>query len=477
MSMTSPADVLLGVQRPRVALVPPRVESAGAEAVDLALAAGLVLDPWQAWVLEQALGEREDGMWSAFEVALIVSRQNGKGSVLEALELAGLFLFGEKLILHSAHEFKTAREAFLRICALIENTDDLRKRCKKPRTSHGEEGVELLNGNRLNFVARSTGSGRGFTGDRIILDEAYKLSADAMAALLPTMSAKSMTGNPQIWYTSSAGMVSSTHLQSLRRRALQGESKRLAYLEWSAPPEARDDPGNREYWALANPALNVRISSEFVESELEALPTDEFCRERLGLFDDDGSEGNGIPGWQRVVADDVCPGARVAFGLDVNPERTLVSLGVSDGSNCELVEPRPTIANVVEMVAAAAKAQRAPVGVDMTGPAAVFADDLEARGVAVERFTGAKFAQACAAFYDAVVEERVRVKRHPAVDGAVAGARRQVSGDTWKWARRSSSVDISPLVAVTIAARLAAQTVVAPRVVNLADLLDDDDWS
>lgn len=95
-----------GHQIPRVTCWPQHVTSAGHEAVDLAASAGLILDPWQAFVLEHALGERGDGQWAAFEVGLVVPRQNGKGSVLEARELAGLFLFGEELILHSAHEFQ-----------------------------------------------------------------------------------------------------------------------------------------------------------------------------------------------------------------------------------------------------------------------------------------------------------------------------------------------------------------------------------
>ena len=33
-------------------------------------------------------------------MGLICSRQNGKGALLEARELAGLFLLGEELILH-----------------------------------------------------------------------------------------------------------------------------------------------------------------------------------------------------------------------------------------------------------------------------------------------------------------------------------------------------------------------------------------
>lgn len=96
---------LLGHQEPRYLSHPKYVSSSGQEAVELAARAGLFLDPWQECVLKHALGERADNTWSSYEVAMVVSRQNGKGAILEARELAGLYLFGEELILHSAHEF------------------------------------------------------------------------------------------------------------------------------------------------------------------------------------------------------------------------------------------------------------------------------------------------------------------------------------------------------------------------------------
>ena len=106
--MTSQQNELLGSQVPTHLVVPPSaVSSAGAEAVELAALAGLFLDPWQELVLQSALSERADGKWAALEVGLVVPRQNGKGSILEARELAGMFLLGEELILHSAHVFKT----------------------------------------------------------------------------------------------------------------------------------------------------------------------------------------------------------------------------------------------------------------------------------------------------------------------------------------------------------------------------------
>src|SRR5262245_23737747 len=106
----------MGVQTPRLFTAPPTfLSSAGREAADLAAHAGLELFPWQQHVLDVGLRERADGNWSAFEVAVNVPRQNGKGGIIEARELAGLFLLKERLIIHSAHEFKTSRVAFQRI--------------------------------------------------------------------------------------------------------------------------------------------------------------------------------------------------------------------------------------------------------------------------------------------------------------------------------------------------------------------------
>jgi hypothetical protein len=59
--------------------------------------------------------------------------------------------------------------------------------------------------------------------------------------------------------------------------------------------------------------------------------------------------------------------------------------------------------------------------------------------------------KACGMFFDDVAEARLRVKRDRRLDTAVASAARRFVGDAWKWVRRDSSVDITPLVAATVA--------------------------
>ena len=167
--MSSPVVARIGSQTPRLEHCPPFFTTAGDDAIDLAAVAGLVLDPWQQHVLRGALGERQDGRWTAFRACLVVPRQNGKNALLEARELAGLFLFGERMIMHTAHEYKTARESMLsmmtrvRGCELVEHVagfdqtdfdEDEGRRLSGLKTGNAP-GITLKNGNRLTYAARN----------------------------------------------------------------------------------------------------------------------------------------------------------------------------------------------------------------------------------------------------------------------------------------------------------------------------------
>jgi len=437
----------------------------------LARSVGLWLDPWQALVLDHALGERPDGKWSAFETCVVVPRQNGKGAILEARELAGLFLFGEQLILHSAHEFKTAQEAFRRIMSWIEGKDWMRNRVLRVRTSHGEEGIELhppatvitgssskrvsgvSNGARLRFVARSTGSGRGFSGDVVILDEAYNLGGEAMAALLPTLSARE---NPQIWYTSSAGMESSEQLLRVHERGVAGNSPRLAYFEWSADPSL--DLDDRTAWAQANPALGYRIQEEFIEAERAALPNMEFARERLGYWPSEKTRGViPIQAWNALVDAGSKALDPVVFAAAAAPDHgrgSIAAVGArSDGNvHVELVDNREgthwMLSRLVEL-----NASHRPRGIvlDPASGSGALIPGLQQAGIEPVLVTGRGFAQACGLFYDAVMEAKsLRHVNQPGLNSALSQVTKRPSGDAWVFDRRNLTGDITPVDAVVL---------------------------
>lgn len=463
-----------GWQEPPIQTAPPSASSAGQEAIDLAARAGLTLDPWQQHVLRVGMGEAQDGSWSAFEVAVNVPRQNGKGGVIEARELWGLFIGGEQLILHSAHEFKTAKNAFKRIEKLIRGCPDLHKRVKAYRYTVGEESIELHSGQILRFIARSKGSGRGFTGDCNILDEDMILGDEAMDALLPTMAA---VENPQIWYLGSAGIgAPSVQLSRLRGRALAaieaGEpDESLAYFEWSCdlhvdecPKDctAHDDAASDEAVLKANPAVGFRLTLAKVRNERSTLSAGGYARERLGVGDYPAVTAEtwqviGEDAWRALADGDSQPADPVCFAIDVTPDRTHASICVAGANgtavHVEVVDNRPGTGWVVERAKDLHErwSPRCWV-VDAGSPAGSLIDDLEAElGVEVVKPKVREIAQATGQFYDAVAAgELVHLDQAPLAT-ALAGARKRDLGEAWAWARRGEGVDISPLVAVTLA--------------------------
>lgn len=463
-----PADVK-GVQTPRVFTAPPYHYSAGQEAVELAAAVGLHLDPWQQHVLKHGLGEREDGKWSAFEVVVNVPRQNGKGGIIEARELAGMFLFNEKLIIHSSHEFKTTKEAMRRLVGLIENSDMLRRRVKHIRTTTGQEAIELRDGRRICFLARSKGAGRGFTADCVILDEAMILGDAEMSAIGPTQAA---VPNPQRWYLGSAGIGDqSVQLGRLRRLALEGTAPALAYNEWSISPHAdeclpgcteHDDVDSPESWAKANPAMGIRVSQSFIANERMSMATQAFATERLGVgvYPSEGGDGWKViaeDAWRALTDPSSEPSDPVVFSIDATPERSHAAIGVAGASgeqtHIEVVDHRPgikwVVARVVELVE---RWEAGPVIVDEGGPAGSLIPDLVAAGVEVRSPKVREIAQACGQLYDAVTEQTVVHLDQANLAVSLAGAEQRPLGDAWAWARKSENVDISPLMAVTLAA-------------------------
>jgi hypothetical protein len=93
------------------------------------------------------------------------------------------------------------------------------------------------------------------------------------------------------------------------------------------------------------------------------------------------------------------------------------------------------------------------VVVDDTGPAGSLIAPLEAAGVEVTKPTLREATQAAGQFVEAVTDSKsLRHLGQPPLDAALAGARKREISDAWLWARKGLSVDISPLVACTLAA-------------------------
>lgn len=462
-----------------MATLPEAVSSAAPEFIGLAASAGLILDPWQEYVLTHGLGERADGSWAAFKSSVWVPRQNGKGAIIEALELGWLFLTRERLVLHSAHEYKTAQEAFLRIRELVQSTPDLDRRVNRYWQANGEQGIELTRsagGGRLRFIARSSGSGRGFSGDKNIMDEAQELNGDQMAAQLPTLSARP---DPQLWFFGTPPKTAAAWCYGLREDGASGADPRMMHMDWGTdldptdPEQRKRAAADVDLWYACNPAMGRRITEEFVRGE--ALPSglgEQFMIERLGGWLPRLTEGGGpltLEAWGNLVDEESRRTGEVAFAVDITPSRDWASIAVyglrEDGlGHLEVVDRRPGTEWVVDRLVQLAERWRpVAIGLDTKGPAGSLLVDLDKAGIgkpddpeAPERGdlaipTAQDVAAACGQLVDAVTQGTVRHIGQDEVTAAIRGAKTRPLGDAWAWGRRISTVDISPLVALTLA--------------------------
>jgi hypothetical protein len=491
-------DARLGVQKPTIQYLPPDVVSLAAaeETIELANAYGVCdghpLAESQEITLRGALGERADGSWAASRVADFGPRQGtGKNDKIAARELAGLLLFGEKLIIHTAHEFPTANESFLRFAALFENWDDLGKLVEHIYYANGAQAIHLKGGRRILYKTRTGGAGRGFAkADLVVYDEAQHLVREQVAASGPT---KLANPNAQTWYAGSGGLATSAVAWKIRREALTGSGGRLAYTEMTGETvtvvggqivTVAPDPLDRDMWYRTIPGLGRWVTEEGVEDQYDELGREAFLREIACVWDPEPDAGGSvipIDAWKSCEdASSKFQGQPVVV-VDVTPDRAKASIARaglrSDGlPHAELVANQPGTAWIIPMLKAATVKPRR-ILVDASGPAGSLIAEGQAAGVEIEAVSTADHAKACQLLYDLVTQGRMRHGPDLLLEQALAGAvKRDVGDGSWLWSRKNSLVDISPLVAVTIALWAAAEGPKAPAgFKDLADYLDDEE--
>jgi hypothetical protein len=461
--MTLLESVRLGSQVPTILHSPPDVASLASaeECIQLANAYGVCdgypLSESQEITLRNGLGERADGSWAATRIADFGPRQGtGKNDKIAARELAGLILFGEELIIHTAHEFPTANESFLRLVAVFEAWDDLRSKVARIRYANGEQGIELLSGQRLKYRARTGGSGRGFAkADLIVYDEAQHLAREHIAASGP---AKLANPNSQTWFAGSGGLSTSAIAWEIRRAAMNGTGGRLAYTEMSAErPEIDLDPLDRDVWYACIPGLGRWVTEEGVQALYDELGPDLFAREILCVWEPEPGSGGGpidLGRWADLADPDSKIGSEVSTAIDVSPDlkwATVACAGLrADGHvHVEVGRRQPNTEWVVPF--AAANPQYGPYRVAGSGPAGFLLKLLEDEGVWTVDVPASEVTQATQRLIAAVDDGTIHHLGSNEIAAALSNATLKASGDSQVWSRVKSSGDISALVAATVA--------------------------
>jgi hypothetical protein len=147
----------------------------------------------------------------------------------------------------------------------------------------------------------------------------------------------------------------------------------------------------------------------------------------------------------------------VCFAFDVAPDRASSAVAAAgrrpDGLwHLEVVDHRRGTGWVVpRLLELRERWDPIAVAADAAGPAGSLVYRCEEAGFSVEAVSAGDHAKACGLLVDLVDDEQIRHLGSGELASALRGATRRPLGDAWAWSRKNSTVDISPLVAVTLA--------------------------
>lgn len=440
--------------------------------------------PWQRLVADIAYEiDPDTGRLAYREVRLTVPRQSGKTTLMLAAMTHRCIAMGDRQrVFYTAQTGKDARLKWE-----DEHVPVLERSALSPliqvRRTNGSEAIRWENGSIWSLLATTESAGHGAQADLGVLDEAFSYVDDRLEqAMKPAMVTRPQ---PQLWIVSTAGTEDSLYLNEKiddgRMRAAAGQTSSVAFFEWSAPEDA--EIGDPATWYACMPALGLTVPVEAIRSDFESMREPEFRRAYLNQRQDRAaaapwqiiseSQWTACADTSSTIAD------QPTIALDVTPSRSMASLcaaGVrADGvAHVEVIGNRPGTSWVLDWFAADDRVRKyRSIVIDPVSGANSLVSDLRNMGLQIVEVGTRQMVAGCGKFYDLATQGRLRHIDQVPLNAAVAGSKKRNLGDAWAWHRRDISVDVSPLVAAT----LALQAHIAPELRPQGTPQIVDPWS
>ena len=411
---------------------------------------------WQRQCLAVAL-ERVDGHWKYRTIVVVVSRQNGKTTMIGIRVLIGLML-GEKMMF-AQHDRQKGREKWIEIADLIEahfgSEVSVHRRLGDEHVRHRTTGAIFK------LVTPTSAGARSFTADTVFIDESAFISPEFISALRPTMVTRE---GAQIWMVSSAGTDKSWDLARARNAALTqltmpAKDRTYVIVEWGITKA--DNWALETTWAKAIPTLGHKGGAllSALRDDFEGMALEDFGREYLGVW-----TGNPLDTpidqltWTTCQLDVMPEMTQVVLAVDTDPQQRWASIALAgllpDGmTGVALASHQNGDSWLPEHLTRAYQRHR-PVNlvIDGRSPAASLAAKWKAKGRPVHITTATEMAASCAGFVSLLRGDGLRVARDDTLTAAAMSAVRRPVAEGWAFNRRSDSeAPISPIVAAALA--------------------------
>jgi hypothetical protein len=417
---------------------------------------GWHFDGWQEGAGMLVLSQRADGEYAADTIVISIPRQVGKTYLIACIIFALCLMKPGLKVIWTAQVKDTALETFAQFLAMSQRPR-VRPHISKTPQGKGDEAIVFANGSSIEFGARESGFGRGRTDvDVIVFDEGQHLSTEALENM---GAAQNVAHNPLCFVmgTPPRPRDKGEFFTLLRQEALDGDSDGTLYIEMSADRGA--DPMDRDQWRKANPSFPLRTSERAMLRLRKKLKNpDSWNREALGIWDQIAKQFSPVNGalWDAGIdvgpADDARPSA---LAVDMSHARE-ISIGAcwleAGSAHVEEVWAGVDDSAAVDWIVERA-GRRLPVVIDSMSPAASMVPTLKARGVNVLVGSSGDMQRACGLIVSDLEGGRLTQADQEPLNAAREGARKRNIGTAggWGYDRRDPSVNIAPLVAVTLA--------------------------
>ncbi len=462
---------------------------------------GITLRPWQEWLLIHALELKEDGTYRFRRVIVLVARQNGKTLLASILAAWWLFIDSARhpdrvppvdfKIVGTAQNLDIAREPWSSVKLWCDPEPDteaagaaaipiLQEATAKVSDTNGKEFIQAQS--LAHYEIRAAKNARGKPAARVIMDE-LREQTTWVAWNAVSQTTKSFWSG-QLWGISNAGSAASVVLAAQRDAALKliDEWERyvgagimaseeyangmrdtsIGLFEWSAPDGCPLD--DVEGILQANPSIGYGgITVADCLSDSTSMPEADYRTEVLCQWVTVQVESYvDVKEWRRQevspVNVTVPAGSRTVWGVDVSFDRRWVwiAAAVDLGDGTKLVQVRNRVKSMFEAVnmlgELAKESGFREVALQSRGcPAMELIEPLKKEGLTVHEIDGSHIGLATGRLRDRVREGILVHPPQPLVDLGVEGGLTKVIAENEAWDRKRSLVDISGLVAETVA--------------------------
>ncbi len=441
----------------------PSRTSEGAAVSMIATALGTPLSRWQRGCADVATELHPDGSYAYPVVVCTVPRQSGKTTLLRAIGVHRGLAHDGTGVFYSAQTGKDARERWQDLVSTVKESPlaDL----AVVRSAAGSERIVWPNGSTFRAFAPTPKSLHGYTPPLVMLDEAFahdeQLGNDLMGAIGP---AQITVRSRQLWIVSTAGTAESVFLHRWIEAGRAG-AEGVALIDYGVPDDV--DVYDSRLWPTWHPGMDELpgggqlVTADALRTEAERLPRSEFTRAYGNRRTRTASHLIAAEAWDKLTGTVGQPATDDApvFAWDVMDDRStaaLVAVWRHGGTvQAAVVRTGPGMGWVADAVTELHRYGWRTFAYATDGPGREVADELDRRGLPGLTMTplgGADYADAWGFLMRHIADRTLVHDGSDQLATAAANVATRPSLDAAAPSRRNSAGDITPLVALMVAA-------------------------